>query len=296
MELTKSKESTIVTHDGKFHGDDVLACMIMAHVSDRNIIIRTRDQDIISTADYVIDVGRDYDGNTKFDHHQFDEKSDMYGKAAAGLVWYRYGYDYIRKLDPTIDDRILGQCSSVMAEGFVGDIDKGDLGILEGRSSSSMSTIISAMNVGDDVNQQFTSAMQVMQKCFDATLLAAIDRLKSVEEVLNSEVIDGNILVLKRGMACKQIVSEQPEFDSIKFIVIPQEKGDYRIVTVPISGVKGFSSRMNFPKEWADLQSDELSENTGIPGCIFCHKGLFIAGHETREGAIALAKLAISKQ
>lgn len=62
---------SIITHNGKFHTDDVFACAILKYIFDDINIIRTRDESIINDSDsYIIDVGGEYDGVKKFDHHQ----------------------------------------------------------------------------------------------------------------------------------------------------------------------------------------------------------------------------------
>lgn len=50
---------------------------------------------------------------------------------------------------------------------------------------------------------------------------------------------------------------------------------------------------MFLPEEWAGLRNEELSRVAGIDRCIFVHSVRFIGGHETREGALAMAKKAL---
>ena len=65
------KTTKIVTHNGTFHADDVLAVATLAHNLGSDIeIVRTRDPKIIDDADIVVDVGGKYDGQKYFDHHQ----------------------------------------------------------------------------------------------------------------------------------------------------------------------------------------------------------------------------------
>ena len=47
--------------------------------------------------------------------------------------------------------------------------------------------------------------------------------------------------------------------------------------------------RLPFPEAWRGLSGEALSLVTGIPGCVFTHADGFIAGNDTREGAIAMA-------
>ncbi len=98
---------TIVTHDGVFHADDVLACVIAviyARVHPKAAalnprIVRTRDIDVIAGGDgvVVIDVGMG-----ELDHHQPGGNGfrggDTVPYAAAGLAWRKFGNDLIRWL------------------------------------------------------------------------------------------------------------------------------------------------------------------------------------------------------
>jgi uncharacterized UPF0160 family protein len=64
-------DKTIVTHNGNFHADDVFSVAALKSIFSSFTLIRTRDLEIISTADIVIDVGGEYDPEKgRFDHHQ----------------------------------------------------------------------------------------------------------------------------------------------------------------------------------------------------------------------------------
>ncbi|HRH25138.1 MAG TPA: MYG1 family protein, partial [Candidatus Paceibacterota bacterium] len=94
-----SKNFVIVTHDNLFHLDDLFACAIIQIYLDKKeekySIIRTRDKEVISNADYVVDVGDIYDASlNRFDHHQkggAGARENNIPYASCGLVWKRYG-------------------------------------------------------------------------------------------------------------------------------------------------------------------------------------------------------------
>ncbi|KAK6052672.1 hypothetical protein COOONC_09823 [Cooperia oncophora] len=50
---------------------------------------------------------------------------------------------------------------------------------------------------------------------------------------------------------------------------------------------------MSLPKAWRGLRDAELSDVSGIPGCVFVHTTGFIGGNETLEGALAMARNAL---
>ena len=57
-----------------------------------------------------------------------------------------------------------------------------------------------------------------------------------------------------------------------------------------------FEDRMKLPAAWAGLRDEELAKVTGVPDAVFCHRALFLAVAKSKEGALALAKLALSNQ
>ena len=70
-----SKKVIIVTHDGMFHSDDVFAVAALLSLLDATpaiaTVVRTRDEDLMRKADFVVDVGGVYDSEkNRFDHHQ----------------------------------------------------------------------------------------------------------------------------------------------------------------------------------------------------------------------------------
>ena len=68
------KEYKLVgTHSGAFHCDEVMASALMLRTDEfkKSIIVRSRDQDILTQLDVIYDVGGDFDVAKKmFDHHQ----------------------------------------------------------------------------------------------------------------------------------------------------------------------------------------------------------------------------------
>ncbi len=66
------------------------------------------------------------------------------------------------------------------------------------------------------------------------------------------------------------------------------------VQNVPVA-LGEFSARRYLPNSWAGLRDVELDAVTGVDGCVFCHPARFLCGNVTREGAIELAKLALSE-
>ena len=57
---------------------------------------------------------------------------------------------------------------------------------------------------------------------------------------------------------------------------------------------RGVYCSILFPKEWRGRRNEELSQISGIPGCIYVHDFGYIGGNHTYEGALAMAKKALS--
>ena len=95
------KKKVIVTHSGSFHTDDVFAAATLTlwldQQGERYTIIRSREPQVIATADYVFDVGGEYDhARGRYDHHQPEgagEHDNGIAYAAFGLVWKHYGLE-----------------------------------------------------------------------------------------------------------------------------------------------------------------------------------------------------------
>ena len=48
--------------------------------------------------------------------------------------------------------------------------------------------------------------------------------------------------------------------------------------------------RLSLRQEWCGFRDDELSQISGIPGCIFVHANGFIGGNRSKEGALEMAQ------
>ena len=57
-----------------------------------------------------------------------------------------------------------------------------------------------------------------------------------------------------------------------------------------------FVSRKPLPAAWRGIRNDELDAITGIQGCVFVHASGFIGGHKTYQGALAMARKALSSE
>src|SRR3990167_3466507 len=106
-----TKHTTIATHNGSFHADDVFGVGVLMGVFPSHTLLRTRNNAPIEAADFAVDVGGLWDAETgRFDHHQRSfagarpahvvdgAQTPGVGYASAGLVWAAYGGAYVQAL------------------------------------------------------------------------------------------------------------------------------------------------------------------------------------------------------
>lgn len=100
----------IVVHDGMFHADDVFCVALLLECYDENIFWkRVPRTTVIAKYGYdtlICDTGYEYDGQNKFDHHQFQTTrmaaSEL--RAAIGLLWDAYGNEIYHRTTSMIRD------------------------------------------------------------------------------------------------------------------------------------------------------------------------------------------------
>jgi len=99
--------------------------------------------------------------------------------------------------------------------------------------------------------------------------------------------IDKRIIILPEELPWRRVLSEKLE---VMFVVYPRNDGRWGVRAIPDIG---YTSRRSLPAEWAGKTDQDLQEITGVTDAVFCHRGLFMALAESKEGAIKLAKLAL---
>ena len=74
----------------------------------------------------------------------------------------------------------------------------------------------------------------------------------------------------------------------IKFVLYQDSSGMWRVQAVTAEGT-AFTNRLGLREAWRGLRDAELVKACGIAGAKFVHAAGFIGGHETFEGALAMA-------
>ncbi len=100
---------------------------------------------------------------------------------------------------------------------------------------------------------------------------------------------DPRVVELDRGLPWHRAVHEHAP-DAL-YVVVPKSSG-WGVQAVP--AVLGqFANRKDLPEGWAGLEGEALQEVTGVSDAVFCHSGRFLAVAGSRDGAMALARLAL---
>lgn len=291
----------LAVHNGVFHADDVFGVAFMKDTIDDLEVVRTRKEEILSTCDLVADVG-----GGKYDHHQADKelREDGIPYCAFGLLWRDYGIDYVRKnFKELTNEEQQQEVVAKIAYEFITQIDASDNGVDVNTYEIPITTISNVISsfmpfggTSEEVDTAFEDAVSFARNFFYKLVRKHVEfyyNMNYIEEMLKTQSIaDTHILVLEKAVGWKEPVLQLDEDKKVLFVVFQDITGTWRVQTVPKES-HGFEARVDLPQEWAGLRDEEMDQVTGVQGCIFCHPSLFICGHQTKEGAMALAEKAV---
>jgi uncharacterized UPF0160 family protein len=316
--------TTIATHHGSFHADDVFGVGVLMGVFPSHTLVRTRDQTLIETADYVVDVGGIWDAAAgRFDHHQrgFDgarptrqvdgQTVPGVGYASAGLVWSAFGAAYVQAWATaqghSLDAHAVADVVRSIDHSLVQYLDIVDTG--QGDVSPGifgLSSLLAQLNTHWMEEQgldgaakaqlqetRFREAIAITRKFLDHAISKKLAQIRSVETVRQApRLLGGRVLYLQEGgMPWTRVVLD--EMPDVLFVIYPDSDGtQYQVKTVPVEA-GSFTARRDLPKSWSGLRDQELAAVTGVADSVFCHSNLFIGGARSLEGALRLAALAL---
>ena len=299
---TSNQNVTVATHSGLFHGDDAMAVATLLCLYPEAEIVRSRDPEVLASANFRVDVGAKYcpeDGD--FDHQQRGGAGHRFNNipyAAAGLVWSHCGHNVVREIASYELDIELSLEQAEKIAGFVDDtlisvIDKADTA-----PDSSMpygfSHMIAAMNPtwiesGVNIDDRFQNAVNLSYSTLVDIIKSEVSEYVAQEKAERAAAdAEEGIMVLDQFLpwqGCQAVI------DNCNFVVFPALGGGWMCQCVPKS-IGSFDQKLPLPESWAGLRDDTIKAATGVEDSIFCHPGRFIAGASSKDGAIALAKLA----
>jgi uncharacterized UPF0160 family protein len=296
-----SKKPVVVVHSGKFHPDDISAVAIISLYLGKSVkVVRSRDPKVWETADYMFDVGGEYDPTkNRFDHHQPSftlKRENGISYSSAGLAWKHFG------------EKVAGshEVWQKIEEKIIEPLDAEDNGIelyknnFEGISPYTFADYLFAFNPTYFEKKQgslkaFEKAIAEAKKMFKREIKKTKDNLRSqkIVEKIYQETSDKRLIILNDEYSWQNVLGKYPE---PLFVVKPSfESGTWHAYAVRSIGNR-FDSRLDFPESWGGMRDEELVKITGVADAVYCHKGRFIAVAKSKDGAIALAKLALNQK
>ncbi|GAQ79378.1 hypothetical protein KFL_000290280 [Klebsormidium nitens] len=319
----------IGTHNGTFHCDEALGVFLLERTDKfaNGELVRTRDAKVLDTLDVVIDVGGTYEPDKdRYDHHQkgFDT---VFGHgfntklSSAGLVYKHYGKEVVAKvLGLPLDHPDVQTVYLAVYKNFLEAVDAIDNGVNQ-YDANSPPKYISNTHLGARVARlnpnwmQPSSEEQENESFRKASKLAGEEFLESVNYFGNvwlparsiveatlaaRKEVDssGEILQLKSFCPWKEHLHELEEEHQvepkIKYVLYEDDRAMQWRVQAVSQAPGSFESRKPLPKAWRGLRDDDLSQASGIPGGVFVHMSGFIGGNKTYEGALAMARKALT--
>jgi len=277
----------LVTHSGRFHADDVFATAMILMIEEHEVV-RTRDADLINSADIVLDVGAEYNpAKNRFDHHQNSftrQRVDGTPFATAGLIWEHFGSQIFNKHGLTDDYEVQYAISWVDAK-LISDIDAVDNGLFSQDPRPSVSLIIAMMNAkssNTDEEKQiaFDKAVDVTTDILNNFIVSAIAEAQVIKGLeLAAEQVENGILILEKNVPFKDFLRNKP---TIKRVVYPKGDEGY--------GVFCNGQENHLPEKFRGLRTEQLNAVSALTDTVFCHKSGFMAVCKSIESALTIAK------
>ncbi|ETB63877.1 TPA: metal-dependent hydrolase [Candidatus Nomurabacteria bacterium] len=288
------KKKICVTHNGAFHADDLFATATLSILNDGNIkIIRTRDPKIFEKADYLYDVGGEYDPEkNKFDHHQkggAGQRENGIPYSSFGLIWKKYGEEICESKE----------VAEKIEERLVLPIDANDNGInlFDVNSGIAPYTIQDlffsfrpSWKEKEDYDAPFIKLVPLVADILKREIVRIKDSIEvaSIVKKVYEESEDKRVLIFDKSYPWFEIINEYSEPLYVVF-----KKGDtWRAEAVRKEKYK-FETRKPFPVEWAGKRDEEMSQVSGVKDAIFCHNGRFLIVAKSKEGIMELVKKAL---
>lgn len=314
--------TTIGTHSGVFHADDVLATAVLLLLHPDADVVRTRDPGVLATCQFVVDVGGVHDPlRGRFDHHQKGRAGvrplgtpggGIY-YSSFGLVWAwcgldlcwekvggRSGSDRSASVEEVARAHAVHAAFDLLAVAPIDATDNGQaleeggLRLFKGVEELPLAVVLDAFNPPwdeDDFDARFMEAVRFAQAfiCQGLRRLRANERARAFVRTEVATAPDPRVLVLDGYLPWEDVLDHA---GPTQFLVFPDATGTWLVHTVPIA--KGsFTPKKVLPEAWAGLRDEALQAVTGVRDAVFCHNARFVGGAKTKAGALALLKLAL---
>jgi uncharacterized UPF0160 family protein len=290
----------VAVHDGNFHPDDVFCVATLSILHNGNIkVIRTRDENIYSKADYVLDFGGEYNPKkNRFDHHQAGGaglRANKISYSAFGLLWREYG------------EKVCGskKIADILEKKLVEVVDADDCGfdlcteVVPGLKPLTLTDVI--YSIRPTWKEKDLSIDHFFLKAVDFAKATLLREIKIAGDLLEAESLvaeaynnskDKQIIIFDNGYLPKNLLCK---YNEPIFTVYKERSGkNWRVTTIE-KKEGSFEPRKNFPVAWWGKTDAEFAKVTGVEDTVFCRNGGVFAGARSKEGAMKLAELALQE-
>lgn len=295
----------LITHDGIFHPDEVLATAVLSDLFPEANIFRTRNPGMISAAPgrIVYDVGEAHDPERGlFDHHQTRApvRPDGTPYSAFGLVWDSWGGSWLRETGVP-EDLTAGTFALILDE-IVVPTDLVDNGRLMPRASGPLGMTTLFEMIFDfhprwercddsDLDEAFRAALSFAKGALSRRRDAIVARLEAEAFFMKEASRSRAIVLLPCPMPWHGAVGH-PDAAQALIVVHPRQDGKW--VLTAVSKASGSRDvRLDLPESWAGLTGADLQRVSGVDDAVFCHARRFMAVAASRNGALRMAEIAI---
>jgi uncharacterized UPF0160 family protein len=313
----------IITHDGVFHTDEVMAIAMLKLCVYIEEVIRTRDEETIKIAknneDYIVlDVGGEFEPKlNNYDHHQasFWLKNIKSGilYSTAGLIWKDYGYACIHAIVPDANDYYQDRIYDKIYEDIISVIDAHDNGNFEARdrildnnkNAINLTNIVSMFNPAWEDNDDTATEThkQKEDKAFEEAVNVCMTIIKKyiekaygdlqAEEYVKKQFEKTNmydeILVLDKFAPWKKALVEENKVlgdNGYKFkVVVYPNKTNTQYIAEAVKGPDGVDKFL-FPKHLRGQPKESLKTLTGCDSIEFVHRTGFLAVFNDKQELI----------
>ena len=255
-----------ITHNGRFHTDDVFSAALLK-ILNPQINIERKNSVPEGYSGLVFDLG---DG--RFDPHGSRRQFRDYGVkyASFGLLWKEYGSLLVSQNEAAVFD-----------ESFVQPLDQQD-------NNGGNNMLCRAITQANPKWDEDVDSDECFFRAVDMAKFILENEIKSMHSTEHAEQTvrkclsqqQNGIVVLPKGMPWKAILIPS---DAV-YVIYPSPRGGYNAQAIP-KAIDSQECKRPFPEEWRG-ERDKLSEITGIPGLTFCHVHGYLLGTETKEAAI----------
>lgn len=287
---------TVVTHNGSFHPDDVLAvATVTLYLGEKNYeIIRTRDLDIIKKADWVLDVGGESNPSKKrFDHHQIDVIGRENGipYSSFGLIWNELGEKLCgsKAIAKSIEERLVFPIDA--ADNQMTVCSPVHEGLNPFVFFDVISTFEPAWESEENYHVGFCRSVSFARRLLRRMIARGkgLETMRSLIKETYKKAENKELLIFDKPIYRDEVA----DYKDTKIFVSPvlgfgEGNNNWMVVAVPKKN-GSLTNRAIFPKEWGGLSDRELEDISGIEGAVFCHKELYIFVTKTKKAALKAA-------